>query len=205
MSIMNSALQIRFAGAWLACFVLLIAGGCRKVGTSVDPGPPQNRDACALLTRQEIEAVVGSPVKDTKPSENADGTFRVTQCFYTAETFSKSVSLSLTETDPHSSTKRSPKEYWKQTFGRFEGKKEEQEGDEEKRKSLQENEEEQAIPPKKIDGVGDVAYWTANRVGGALYVLKNDAFIRLSIGGADTEQVKMEKCKKLAQKALGRL
>jgi len=205
MSIMNSPFQIRFAGALLACFVLFIGGGCRKVGTSTDQGPSRDRGACALLTPSEIEAVVGSPIKDTKPSEHADGTFRVTQCFYTAETFSKSVSLSLTEPDPRSSTKRSPKEYWKQTFGRFEGKKEEEEGDAEKRKSLQEKEEEPAVPPKKIDGVGDVAYWTATRVGGSLYVLKNDAFIRLSIGGADTEQVKMEKCKKLAQEALGRL
>ena len=193
----------------IVCFVFFATAGCRKTATSADhesAGKRSKLDACSLLTGQEIEAVVGSPIKDTKASENSDGGFRVSQCFYTAETFSKSVSVSLTETDPGSAQKRSPKQFWKETFGRFEGKKDEEKGDEEKRKSLQEKEEgERAVPPKKIEGVGDAAYWTANRVGGALYVLKNDAFVRVSIGGPDTEEAKIDKSKKLAQKAIDRL
>jgi len=190
------------------CFLFFIAGGCRRAGTTAnDPstGNQSQRDACSLLTGQEIEAVVGSPIKDTKSSQNSDGGFRVSQCFYTAETFSKSVSLSLTEANQGSPQKRSPKEFWKDTFGRSEGKTEAHEGDEEKRRSLKENEGEEGPAPKKVEGIGDAAYWTANRVGGAIYVLKNDVFIRVSIGGPDTEQVKIDKSKKLAQKALERL
>ncbi len=65
--------------------------------------------------------------------------------------------------------------------------------------------EEKRVPPKKIEGLGDDAYWVGTRVGGTLYVLKKGAFIRLSLGGPDSQEMKIEKSKKLAEKALGRL
>jgi hypothetical protein len=61
------------------------------------------------------------------------------------------------------------------------------------------------LPPKKIDGIGDEAYWTAGRIGGALYILKDDTFIRISVGGRDKEETKIDKSKALAEKALRRL
>lgn len=117
---------------------------------------------------------------------------------------SKSVSLAITPSDPDSPEKRSLRDFWKQTFGRFEGEAKEREGDEEKRKSLRE-EEEKSVPPKKIAGIGDDSYWTGNRVGRALYVLKNDASIRISVGGPDNEETKIDKSKALVQKALEHL
>jgi hypothetical protein len=42
-------------------------------------------------------------------------------------------------------------------------------------------------------------------VGGALYVLKNDLFLRLSIGGAGDQKVKLNKSIALAQKILKKL
>jgi hypothetical protein len=39
----------------------------------------------------------------------------------------------------------------------------------------------------------------------ALYVLKNDLFFRLSIGGAGDQQAKLNKSKTLAQKILKKL
>jgi len=56
-----------------------------------------------------------------------------------------------------------------------------------------------------IDGIGDEAYWTAGRIGGALYILKDDTFIRISVGGPDKEETKIDKSKALAEKALLRL
>jgi len=41
-------------------------------------------------------------------------------------------------------------------------------------------------------------------MGGAIYVLKNDVFIRISVGGPDSEDKKIEHCKELAEKALSR-
>ena len=202
---------------FILLFFSLALVGCNKQATT--PSPSDARpisspvaqepgvakfDVCGLLTKPEIEAVQGSPVKDTKSSGRSDGGLRVSQCYYGTAESSKSVSLAITQSDPDSPAKRSLRDFWKQTFGRFEGEAKEREGDEEKRKSLGE-EEEKSVPPKKIAGIGDGAYWTGNRVGGALYVLKNDAFIRISVGGPDNEETKIDKSKALAQKALERL
>jgi hypothetical protein len=190
-----------------ACSILFLASlaSCRK-GISSSPVTTRPKiETCALITKDEVGTIEGSPIQDAKQSENSDGSFQVGQCFYNAETFNKSVSVAVTQADPASPKARSPKDFWKETFGRYEGKGKEEEGDEEKKKSLSEQEEEKGTPPKKIDGIGDAAYWTANRMGGALYVLKNDVFIRVSVGGPDSEEDKIKRCKALAEKALSRL
>jgi hypothetical protein len=53
--------------------------------------------------------------------------------------------------------------------------------------------------------MGDEAYWAPNRFGGVLYLLRGDAFISISVGGTDPEQTKIDKCKALAQKVIGRM
>jgi hypothetical protein len=195
----------------LLCSLLLGLIGCKKSSSSASPvsatqeSAPGKSDVCALITSQEIEAVQGSPVTETKSSSSSAGGLLVSQCYYATAGSNKSVSLALTQSDPASSAKRSPRAFWKETFGRFEGEAKPREGDEEKRESLREQDEEKSTPPKKIEGLGDEAYWTANRVGGALYVLRNDASIRISVGGPDNEGGKLNKSKELAQKALQRL
>ena len=203
----------------LLCFLSLAFVGCDKSAktelsaNSQASASPTNQkssqttfDACGLLTKEEIEATQGSPVKDTKGSDHSDVGLRVSQCFYTTETFNKSVVLTVTQSDPASAIKRSPKDFWKETFGRFEGEAKSGEGDKEKKESLREQEKkEKSTPPKKIEGIGDEAYWTANRVGGALHVLKNESIVRVSVGGPDNEEGKLKKSKELAQKALQRL
>jgi hypothetical protein len=199
------------------CLLLLLITGCKRATTtqrsSDSPKPARQSteayfDVCGLITKDQITAVMGSPIKETKSSGRSDGAFRISQCFYTAEEFSKSVSLAVTQCDPKS--KRSPKEFWENSFGRYEGRATERDGDEEKRESLREEkrgkgEEEEAVQPKKIAGIGDEAFWTSNRFGGALYVLKQDTFIRVSVGGMDNEETKIDKSKALAEKALQHL
>ena len=185
--------------------LLTTLAGCEKSKTTVTPSKRPKIDVCGLITNEEIKAIQGSPIKDVKGSEQSDGTFRIAQCFYTAETFNKSVSLAVTQSDPAAAKARTPKDYWKETFGQLEGELKAEDGDEEKKESLRERDEEKGTPPKKIDGIGDAAYWTANRMGGALYVLKNDIFIRVSVGGPDSEEIKINHCKALAEKALSHL
>ena len=185
--------------------LLTTLASCQKTKTTSVSGKRPKIEACSLITNDEVQAIQGSPIKDVKPSEQSDGTFRIAQCFYTAETFNKSVSLAVTQSDPASTKPRNPKDFWKETFGRYEGEVKEEEGDEKKKESLREQEEEKGRPPKKLDGIGDSAYWTANRMGGALYVLKNDVFIRISVGGPESEESKINHCKALAKKALSHL
>jgi len=164
-------------------------------------------DACALITKEEIEAIEGSPITDVKSSENSDGEFRVSQCFYTAKEYARSVSLAVTQSNPNMPGNRTPKDFWKETFGRFSG--DEAASEKEKKTSREpereKGEKEKSAPPKKIAGLGDEAYWVGNRMGGTLYVLKKDAFIRVAVGNADSPEIMLNKAKALAEKAIPRL
>jgi hypothetical protein len=182
----------------LLCAVVL-STACRR-----DTAPPKPRadtsplDACVLIQKKEIESLQHSPISQTKSSESAGGDFRVSQCFYTAAEFNKSVNLAVAQKNPSDTRGRTPKQFWQETFDRS-GKKHE------KGETESGEEKERRTPPKKIEGVGDDAYWAPNRFGGVLYVLKGDAFISISVGGTDTEQAKIDKCKALAQKAIARM
>jgi hypothetical protein len=161
---------------------------------------PARFDACALLPKKEVEAIQGSPIKDTKSSERVDGDFRMSQCFFTAAEFSRSVTLAVFQKHPTDPAKRSPVDFWKHTFGRYENEKAKKE--ETKPQERGEREEGEGVPPRKLEGLGDEAFWVPNRFGGTLYALKGEAFISISIGGSDSEQVKIDKSTKLAAKAL---
>jgi hypothetical protein len=205
----------------LLLFALLPLGACKRSKNAGSSGQNSREisrpsfDACGLITGSEIEAVEGSPVKDIKPSGNASNGLQFAQCFYTTAEFSRSVSLAATLSDSGKSDRRSVRQFWQDTFGKYqhEEKKTEPDSDtdKEKRESLHQQkrergeEEEEGTPPKKIPGIGEEAFWLGNRVGGALYVLKKDVLIRISVGGPDPEQGKIDKCKALAEKALGRL
>jgi hypothetical protein len=193
----------------LGCCLLLVLAGCKKRETP-QPVPKASEksnqvqiDVCGLLTKDEIEAIQGSPIKETKSSARSDTAFRVSQCFYTATEFSRSVSLAVMQGDPDRPTTTSPKDFWKERFGRYSG--DEKERDKVKEETERKEEKEESVPLKKIDGIGDEAFWASNRFGGVLYVLKGDAFISISVGGPDNEETKLQKSKALAKKALQRL
>lgn len=166
--------------------VILSVPGCSKRGC----------DACSLIAKEEVGSVQGTAVNDTKSSESSDGVFLVSQCFYTAAEFNKSVALALVRSDPKQGSKRSPKDFWKEKFDPYQDEEPETKSGDEKK---------QGSAPKKIEGLGDNAYWVGSRFGGMLYVLKGDAFISIGVGGTDDEETKLKKSKVLAQKALQRL
>lgn len=136
--------------------------------------------------------------------------FRLSQCYYSAAESGKSVSLALTQANPDYQGKRTPKDFWNETFGPYDQEKEAdrisppQSASEGGAKPDKEKED-KAAPPRKIDGVGEDAFWVGNRVGGALYVLKDNAILRISVGGPDNQETKITKSKTLALKALRRL
>jgi len=85
-----------------------------------------------------------------------------------------------------------PSQSWREIFHREESA---------RKKEAKEEEKE----PLQVVGVGDEAFWTGNRVGGALYVLKGNCYIRISVGGAGDQAQKIENSKKLALAVLKRL
>ncbi len=162
---------------------------------------------CELLTSAEIEAVQGEPVVDTKPSVTDAGAFTISQCYFALKTSANSVVISVTQRGPGQGA-REPREFWESTFGREESN--EKEGEHEKDREPgggkdRDREGEEKAPPQKIPGVGDEAFWTGNSIGGALYVLSGDLFLRIGIGGPLDQQEKIERSKKLAEIILRRL
>jgi hypothetical protein len=189
--------------------LLLTPAGCERrattqsISTASQESGQAKFDVCGLIEKEEIEAIQGSPIKETKSSALSQGDLRVSQCFYTAAEFSKSVNLALIQKDPDRQAPRSPKDFWKERFGRYSG--EGKESDKVNKETERREEREESVPPKRIDGIGDEAFWASNRFGGTLYVLKEDVFISISLGGTDDEATKIKKSKALAQKALQRL
>lgn len=186
----------------LFCSLVAVGPGCKKRETP-KPVPRASSEldraqgnVCRLITSEEIGAIQGSPIKEPKGSTRSENGFRVSQCFYTAGEFSKSVNLAVIQKDPDNSSKRSPMDFWKEKFDPYEN---------EEPKTGSGREEEKGRPPKKIAGLGDEAYWVSNRFGGTLYVLKGDVFISIGLGGADDEESKLTKSKGLAKAALQRL
>jgi len=157
-------------------------------------------DACSLLTAEEVKAVQGEAFKETKASEGAENGMVISQCFFSLPTFANSVNVAVMRKGEGSGA-RDPRKFWEQTLAKG------SEGDKEKEKNAAKNREEgeERSAPQKVEGVGDEAFWTGNRVGGALYVLKHDAYIRVSVGGAGDQKAKLEKSKALARMALKRL
>jgi len=153
-------------------------------------------EACTLLTSADIQAVQGEPLKTTKPSQQAGHEFVIDICYYELPTPSNSISLSLAQPNP--AKKDSVREFWENTFGDSEhGRKEkEREG---------EGEIEEGAPARKIAGLGQEAFWFSSPIGGVLYVLKGDHYIRISVGGKGSSEAKLSKSKALAKKALARL
>ena len=171
-------------------------------------------DACTLLTSPEIRSVQDESLKETKTSGTAEGGFSISQCFFTLPTFANSISLAVTQKGDGADA-RDPKEFWEATFDKESEREKEKERDaksDKERGKKTENardgnreEEKEAVPPQKIAGVGDEAFWTGSRVGGALYVLKGNTYLRISVGGAGGRETKINKSKALARLALKRL
>ena len=154
-------------------------------------------DACSLLSGAEIESVQGEPVKETKLSgQSADG-FSISQCFFTLPTFTNSISLMVAQKGEGADAK-DPKDFWRSNFYEDKSQKKRMESREEG------EEKEESAPPQKIAGLGDEAFWIGNQVAGALYVLKGNAYVRVSIGGPANAASK-KRSKTLAKKAIARL
>lgn len=142
-------------------------------------------DPCALLTSDELKAVQSEALQATLPSEREYGEYFIAQCYYELPAITNSVVVNVTTPKARG---KSVKEFWRSSHAEAgSGKAEEKES-----------------RPEKISGVGDDAYWEASGIAGALYVLKKDVILRISVGGASDIKTKLEKSKTLAQKALAR-
>jgi len=160
---------------------------------SLSPPAAPDEFACGLLTKEEIQAVQGEPFKSTKASQGPGPGLKVSQCYFELATPVNSIVLTVTRKADGPGA-RDPHESWRELFH-----------DERPREKEKEKEEGEEKGPLKVEGIGDEAFWSGSRVGGALYVLKDNCYIRISVGGAGDQAQKLEKSKTLAAFVLKRL
>jgi hypothetical protein len=144
-------------------------------------------DTCSLLTSEEIQAVQGEPPQESKPSQHSAGGISRYDCLFTLPNYTNSISLSIAQPSTGADA-RDARQDWQRTFAAAAAKASEKVG-----------------PPRKLEGIGDEAYWTGNQQIGALYVLKGPRYLRISVGGAGGRDEKIRKCQTLAEAVLKRL
>jgi len=167
----------------------------------VPPATVNGKDACSLLTSEDIQAVQGEPLKTTKRDDRATGRFLISICYYELPTAVNSVSLSITQNNGGKAG--AVREYWEETFGKDEHKSEkEREREKKEARPPAGEEEEEGAQMEKVSGVGEEAFWSGSRVGGALFVLKKDRYLRISVGGKADAETKLKRSKILAAKVL---
>jgi hypothetical protein len=144
-------------------------------------------DACALLSDADVRSVLGEDVRSHTPASQSAGGLLMDQCVL-ATSGARSVSIAVAGSVTSGKSHITPREFWKRQFHEKQGDGEEHESG-----------------ARRIRGVGEEAYWSGTRIAGALYVLKEDTFIRISVGGIKTEPERIAKSKALANAALARI
>jgi len=162
-------------------------------------------DACALIEKSEITSLQGLEVQQAQPGSLKYGELDVSQCYYAAVSpdglRNLSVHLQVIMRNPQSNTRGALNEFWKARF--------DDERKVERREESEESEEDGPKAPVRVPGIGDKAFWLASDRGGALFVLKKDKIVRVTVGGTGDPEASLEKSleksKTLARLALARL
>ena len=162
------------------------------------------KDACSLLTSVEIEAVQGEPVKETKTSVQPNGDMLISECLFHTTNFAKSVNVVLATLASAKHSALTPRKFWQKQFHAPDVEEDKMRAAG-KKAQKPEPEDEEAREPRRIEGLGEEAYWVGTPITGALYVLQGDNFVRISVGGVREESVRIEKSKILARAVVKRL
>jgi hypothetical protein len=176
----------------------------QKTSSNSAKQPKPKTDACALLTSADVQAVQGDQIQETKPSTQPGGGLIMSQCLFRTATPSKSVSVAIA-----SPGSISPRTFWQKQFQSGKPASGEKEKAEKKplagSKKQEKEEDDESTRSRAIAGVGEEAYWVGGPMVGALYVLKGNTFVRISVGGVREESARIEKSVALARLALKRL
>src|SRR5438874_5571843 len=176
-------------------------------GQIQQPGSIQAKiETCSLVTKEEVAAIQKATITNAKSSAAPSGNLVMSQCYYSAKEPNMSVSLAILQPSSRSTAGSEARDYWENTMR---GSAEESAGDtrydDEGSRRREKAQEEHKDSAKKIEGVGEEAFWSGNRVGGALYVLRKNVIVRISVGGPEDQETKITRSKALAAKAIGRL
>jgi hypothetical protein len=162
---------------------LLLAGAASQAA------PVRPSDPCRLLTGEEIRTIQAVPLRESKPSIDRSKSLTFDQCVFATNDVTRSVSLTVIS----GSERDAAHGYWNRTF--HPQRTEAQLKAATRKKEL----------PRAVDAGGEEAFWTGDRRTGALYILKDDVVLRISVGGVRDEEERIRRSTAIARIAIDRL
>jgi hypothetical protein len=196
-------------------------GGQPDIRTRTNAQHGNNVDACSLLTGKEITDLLGEPLDALNPSARSAGNLKMSHCLFVTRNFAKSASLDVATPASGDSGARSLRAFWRNQF--HSPRKHEEEKRPASRKTpaqsaftpapgartteveSESEAEAEAGKPLPVAALGEEAYWVGSPLAGALYVLRGNLFMRISVGGIPIESTRMAKSKSIANAVLLRL
>ena len=182
-----SQMKMIFLGLLISIIGLAGCGGPKTVETKNASEPAANSgkrsngkvDACALLTKEDVESFLGEPVGAPAITRTEAMGNIVTQCRYSAPSGNKRVGLLLRQ----AATADEAAKIFK--------------------KARDASKELSGAEPQVIDGLGESAYWTGGNLK-QLNVLKGDAWLIITASpGNGTDP--LEASKSVSRKILARM
>lgn len=140
-------------------------------------------------------AVQGATIKEHKGSEEKGRALHFAQCFFAADEFARSVSLTVIRGNGDNAGAGQARAYWEDTFR----------GQKVHVATVSPARIRQKNPPRAIPDAGEEAFWTGDARAGALYVLSDQVVLRVSVGGVADEEERIRRSTALARAALQRL
>jgi hypothetical protein len=162
-------------------------------------------DACALLSDRDVRTTLGVDVKERQPASQQAHGLLLSQCYVGTGT-PKSVSIAVAGNTRAGGRTVTPRAFWRDQFHRHDERTSERTPEKGEAARTRDNREQEGeTEARPIGGLGDEAFWSGTRVAGALYVLRGNTFIRVSVGGISDEQERIETSRRLAVAALERV
>src|SRR4051794_12416647 len=182
--------------------ICLVASSCLALTSAAD-----DSTVCQLLSSQDIESTQNSILRKLNPKQFVQNGFRISLCVFQTSDISKSLQLSIIESDPDDPQKHDVHNLWEVMFRKKRNRDKKETGTKKRETESDEDDDEGGLAIKdstRIRKIGDDAYWSTSQYGGALFILRGDRIFRVSIGGAEPLSVKLSKSKVLGFAALTR-
>jgi hypothetical protein len=182
----------------------LILALLAQAAAARQPPAAKTPDACGLLADADVRTVLGVTVTERQPGTQEARGLLLSQCYLGTGT-PRSVSIAVAGNAVSGGKTVTPRAFWRDQFhGRAEHAAERTGETRETARNGEPREQERETEARPIAGIGDEAFWSGTRVAGALYVLRGNTFVRVSVGGIADEQERIEKSRQLAISALAR-
>ena len=179
--------------------------------TPAATGAAPAASACSLLSGGDLAAAQKSELVEAAPTTLVRDGLVVSRCYFRTRDLARSVSLELTRLDAASPDQDAVRHRWRSMFhepaagGEREREPSRREDEAEEAKERGGEESEPEAKPEPVAGLGDEAFWLGTGTFGVLYVLEDEAFLRISVGGPGDRETKLARSRALAAKALARL